>query len=646
MSQHLSGNELRAPGRFELRHRLGQGASGTVFEAFDRERSEVVAIKTVRANDVTNIALLKNEFRAVQDLLHPNLVRLGELFESDGQWFFTMELVPGVSFLDYVRPRQGAFDEARLRDALVQLARGLGALHSAQIIHRDVKPSNVLVTAEGRVVLLDFGIAQELGGRRRAFGDEGEIVGTVTYMAPEQVAGESSAAADWYAVGVMLYEALTGDVPFAGSMAAVLAAKTTDEAPAPRAEGVHLPSDLATLCSDLLRLDSAVRPTGARVLERLGARDEGRGASSSGRIAVFVGRRKEMEALDGAFVEVAGGEAASVVVEGESGVGKSYLVRHFLGRIAAAHPSALLLEARCYERESVPYKAVDGVVDDLRVVLERMDEAERREILPPGARGLVQLFPILAEVCASSAAATHEEIKNPTELRLRVFALLRELLGRLARRAPLLITIDDFQWADADGLALLAEVMRPPDAPPLLLVATVRTSTEVGRGAGEVSLPGAVRYVRVQKLPAGDAEELVHKLLGEEDSRVARAEVSAIIEDAGGHPLFLDELVRRRALGGGAGERVRLDDALWARIERLDADTRRLVELASVAGVPVTPRVAVGAAALSPGELFRALSTGRSARFLRTTGIGEETAVDVYHDRVRASVLARLEPST
>ena len=191
-----AGHPTVLPARFRIVRRLGSGGMGVVYEAVDRNRDETVALKTLRSWDPAGIYRLKKEFRSLAEVAHRNLVTLYELIAHEQSWFYTMELIEGVTFLDYTRG--GASDLADLRAALPQIVEGVMAIHGAGKLHRDLKPSNVLVTRAGRVVILDFGIAAELATSTGAFQSVEEgVVGTVAYMAPEQVRGSALPASDW-----------------------------------------------------------------------------------------------------------------------------------------------------------------------------------------------------------------------------------------------------------------------------------------------------------------------------------------------------------------------------------------------------------------------------------------------------------------
>jgi len=201
-----------------------------------------------------------------------------------------MTVAAGASFFDSLKPASGGLappssgaqaitrrfpvrDIARLRDAFRQLAVGLMAIHAAGKLHRDVKPPNVIVTRSGRVVLLDFGVASDLADRS-GHGVESSMAGTPAYMAPEQATlARATPASDWYAVGVVLYEALATRLPFEGSAPAILFGKAQRTPPPPSAHVEGVPEDLELLAMDLLNADPERRPGGDEILARLeGAR--------------------------------------------------------------------------------------------------------------------------------------------------------------------------------------------------------------------------------------------------------------------------------------------------------------------------------------------------------------------------------------
>jgi serine/threonine protein kinase len=397
--------------RFRLIRLLGAGGMGVVYEAQDRERNVRVALKTLRSLSGDSLLRFKQEFREFQNLRHEHLVQMHELFFDEGEWFFTMELLAGIDFISWVRPRpdddpfpadvapaanletqptvtapglrrrRGELDEARLRAALPQLVTGVVALHDAGKIHRDLKPSNVLVKADGRVVLLDFGLATEmLRQRDQAEKSSNDIVGTVEYMAPEQASGRVvGPEADWYALGVMLYEALTGQVPVTGHALEVMMAKQRIDAPSPLKVSPEAPRDLAELAARLLSFNPSARPGGKELLERLGRRPSGpRPALTRSSVAaanLFVGRETELAVLTEKAEEARHGTVA-LAITGESGIGKSALVRRFTEGLLRDDPQSVVLWGACYEAENVPFKAIDGLVDSLSAAMRKLAKAD------------------------------------------------------------------------------------------------------------------------------------------------------------------------------------------------------------------------------------------------------------------------------
>jgi hypothetical protein len=610
---------------------------GEVYEALDRDRSDVIAIKTLARTDGDTFARFKREFRALQSTAHQNLVSIGELVCADGLWFFTMELVDGTHFLEYVRG-----DGNKLRLALRQLVVGLRALHEAGFVHRDVKPSNVMVTREGRVVILDFGLVTTLDPSRQS--SVNGPIGTVEYMAPEQATGRQvGEAADWYSVGVMLYEALTGAMPHSGHALQILVAKQEVEPQAPETLAADAPHDLSKLCMDLLAIEPDKRPNGTAIARRLGLDpdlDRTHRTSTPTPSPAFVGRERECAELEASAVFV-GKQPRIHLVIGESGIGKSELVARFARSFAARDPEVVLLSGRCYERESVPYKALDGVIDGLVQVLARMPVEEVRELLPARPALLMRLFPAFHRVAAiATAPLTEHEIGEPHELRRRMFIALRELLAEVARKRSVVITIDDLQWADADSFILMRELLRGVRAPHVLVLATVRGE--------DTALETALRDLPVERTRLGPLNDDECRALAESvvPGAAARFDLARVSREAGGHPMFLQEVLRHLALTGGGEAGATLDDALSARIALLRTEARMLLEIVCIAGAPLSYETAAEASRLDATTMARAAASLRVATLVRETQRGRRLALEPYHDRVRETVDRRIDAGT
>ena len=659
--------------RFEVIGNLGTGGMGLVCEAFDRERGMRVAVKSLKQLSAAQLLRLKREFRALRDVRHPNLVSLGELFEENGLWFFTMERIHGTDLLSWVgaerrvgkepgdaattsgeRPKyvpgrggmadtgerpsvtSAAYDEARLRDAIAQLAVGLAALHRRGIVHRDVKPSNVLVDASGRVVLLDFGVVAEIH-RELA---ETEIVGTAAYMAPEQArGGVPTEAADWYAVGVLLYRIFAGVLPIdANTRVEMLARKVETDPPPLERLAPSAPKELVGLATRLLARHPDDRPREPEILRVLGV-DRLPNASSIHDTPPhrFVGRREELRELIDAWSTSRVHGCVTMLIEGASGVGKTSLVDEALDQLRDESPSLWVLRSRCHERESVPYNALDGLVDQLGQALQEISTAVRQRI----GRGfdieaLVQLFPTLR---VARGLGAHAEV-NPDPVRRReaAFTALKGVLRRVARRYPLALVLDDLHWMDADSQALLQELCRGSDAPEALVVLIRRPMPRAKDPLGRM----ADRHLSIGELPSSDALALIDVL--KTVYGTAEVDLRSAVENVGGHPLLLDELVRHVGTAGKAPTHD-LDSAIRHRIAELPRASRDLLELLGVAGAPISQELAARAMYLSPEEFAKALAPLEVGRLVRMSGMRRVDTLETYHDRFREALFDGLSVS-
>lgn len=660
---HPMGQKIMGDGRFFLERRLGSGSAGSVYAAYDRRRREHVALKTLhKRRDGDALYAFKREFRSLADVAHPNLVTLYELFADDQQCFFTMELIDGVDFLDHVRP-EGELAEERLRRALAQLAAGISALHQAETLHRDLKPSNVLLTFDSRLVILDFGLALDRRFNFQPQSFDGGFAGTLAYMAPEQANGEPSVpATDWYAFGSMLFEALTGQVPFDGPLVEILNRKLRGDPPDPTAfVDQPLPDDLAQLCHRLLARAPDQRPTENEIRWQLSPRSEAspdsthggvpQGGKSSGTVtAAFIGREKELATLELAWATTRQRQAVAVYVHGESGMGKTTLVRAFLEYLvsddsATGSPAAavVVLTGRCYERELVPYKALDGVVDSLSRFLNQQDR-RAASWLPHDIRALTRLFPVLRRVDAvERAAGGGRDSPDRLTLRRRAFAALRQLLGRVAENFPLVLAIDDLQWADADSALLLQDLLREPEAPPLLLIASFRSEEIEGQPFLRhlLAQTGDQRRheLRLGPLDGVAATRLVDHLLGSTTPGLEGLR-RTIVQEAAGSPFFIEQLATYAlASDSTLSSIVNLGEMLDQRVRRLPEGSRALLQVLALASGPLDGRLAFEAADLE-GDERPVIAALRSANLTRSSGSAGR--IELYHDRIRESISDRL----
>ncbi len=662
--------------RFEIRHPLGSSGMGVVYAAWDTALEQHVALKTTHRLDPLGLALFKNEFRALADIDHPNLVRLYQLFgdPADEQWFFTMELVDGPPLLAWlwgddghagtptaspsellaetdpalrttfepgpgqggpwpVRPPPPPAVEQRLRSALIQLTRGVSALHARGLVHRDIKPDNVRVDGDGRVVLLDFGLAVRPDGTAGEGHSGGFVVGTRGYMSPQQARGMPPGESDdWYSVGALLYHALTGRPPI-----------RLDDRPPPL-DATGRPATLVALTRALLQTEPDARPGADDILLQLGAPPAARRAPAD-----LVGRRAIFGALDRARARCAAGQPSLTHLWGPSGVGKSFAVEAWLGEHETGvgdGTGALVLRGRSHRREDVPFGPFDSLVDDLARRLTRWPD-ETQGLVPVHAAALVRQFPALTRVHALAGLDAPEEA-DPRALRQRALAALREMLLRITRHRPVVLFLDDVQNGGLDAAALLSALLAPPGAPPVHIISCARRTDgspliDALQSAAEASgTPWAECCVPVGPLPAAESRQLAQRLLGPDasDERVER-----VVTESQGHPFLIAELATRARMRLDVPEaQLSLDEAIRARVADLPQAARAALEIIALAGRPLPPRTILAAAGLE-ADGHRALATLRAASLARG-GLAPRSPIEPWHDAITRAVADGLDTTS
>jgi predicted ATPase len=465
---------------------LGRGGMGLVYKARQHSLDRPVALKVLPAEcacDPVWLARFRREALTASALNHPNICTIYDTGESAGRPFLSMELVEGrtLDLLTHRRP-----PVAELAGLFGQAARALAAAHAAGVVHRDIKPTNLMVRDDGIVKVLDFGLARRLataGGPTRgpAGGetDPGTRVGTLLYMSPEQARAEPvGTATDVFALGVVLYELAAGQHPFPADSASSILHAIAAQPPLPPARlNPEVPAALDALILQMLAKDPRLRPTAAEVEGALAdlaenrAGPPGKPPPGPGRPPT-VGRQPERAALRAAFESAAGGRGLLLCVTGEPGLGKTTLVEDFLDELAAGGRPCGVGRGRCSER-------LAGAEAYLPF-LEALDTLLQTDGSGAAAQMLKRLAPTwsaqLARPTASDPSLGDGRAEAEAVSQARRKRELGVFLRELSRLRPVVLFLDDVHWADPSSTDLLAYLGSRCAELPLLLVLTYRPS--------------------------------------------------------------------------------------------------------------------------------------------------------------------------
>jgi eukaryotic-like serine/threonine-protein kinase len=575
--------------------------------------------------DVLRLTLAR-EFRLLSSLRHPNIISVLDYgFDEELSPYFTMELLEGASTI--LAAGSGAPVAVKV-GLIAQMLQALAYLHRRGVIHRDLKPGNVMVV-DGRVKVLDFGVSTL---RERDVHRERFIVGTLAYMAPEVLMGApATEASDLYAVGVIAYELFAGRYPFDTRSVSAL----RDEILHKRPSLDMLDERVSPIIGALLAKRPEERPESvddvlAALADRTGqalAVETAATRESFLQAAELVGRDAELIELAMMLADAAGGRGGGALVGGESGVGKSRLIDELRAR--ALVDGVVVLRGQT-EREGGPYHAFREVLRGLvlRVEPDDFEAAVLSAVVP-------DLASLLGREVRPRAAL------DPEAAHARLFSAIEALL--LRHREPTLVLLEDLQWAGSESLRLLAEIARTAQKLPLLFVGTYRDDERPGLPS---DVPG-VRTLKLRRLGGEGIAALAASMLGEAGRRPEV--ISRLTRETEGNPFFLVEVVRALAEDAGALSRVGVEPMpktvapggmhliVRRRLDQVPRRARPLLEVAAVIGRAIDPALMQR---VEPGvDLDAWIETCADVAVLEVA----EKSYRFAHDKLREGLLAELD---
>jgi predicted Ser/Thr protein kinase len=615
--------------RYRIDAEIGQGGMGTVYRGFDSVLERKVAIKVLSRVDLGTEGRerLLSEAQMAAKLNHPNVVTVHDVGEEEGIPFIVMEYVEGKT-LSENHPENLSETLGIIR----QLCRGLEHAHAQGIIHRDLKPENVVITKDGTVKLMDFGLAQSVASR---YTTEGMVAGTVFYLAPEQALGQQiDQRTDLYSLGVMLYELTTGELPFmADDSIAVISQHLHAPVVPPRAKNDVISPPLDGLIVSLLSKQPQHRPASVRAVREFLESGEILDAKAApveefsvlerivrGR---FVGRENELQIARAMWQKAAAGDGHLLLISGEPGIGKTRL-RHEIVTLAEVSGGKALIGAN-YAESGAPYGAFRQI---LREALSLNFE------IPNDV--LANLLTLNPELQHRYPDLPDTEPKDPQIEQQSLFESMVVLCTTLSDRTPLLLVIEDAQWADSGTLSMLRYLARNTRHQRMMIVITSRElELDEARPFHEVLLDFdrecLVRRLKLNRLNRRQTGDLLAILFADE---ITPEFLDGIYRETEGNPFFIEEVCKALVDSG----KLYFKDGQWHRpsIEEL--------------GIPQSVRVAVQSRVYKLPEeqqeiLYQAAVLGREFDFdilFKASDVDEDTLIDALESAERSLLIEEL----
>jgi serine/threonine protein kinase/tetratricopeptide (TPR) repeat protein len=677
---------------------LGQGGMGVVFRARHKDSGRPVALKTVKAPKLASFAALRQEIEFLREARHPGIVEVVDYDLSAGDPWYAMELLEGKTLESWnaelwrnpaesgPRPVAGG-PLAPLLRVYATLCEPLAFVHTAGIVHCDLKPSNVFIRQELRPVLMDFGLVTRARGTigREALDVSGRLRGTLPYMAPETLRSEMpDARADVYALGCMLYESLTGRPPFVADTAARiremhLAAQAqpvsslVEGAPPSldvllgralakdRVDRIGHAVDVGTWLADILS-EVNPSPTQPRFSHR-------RTTSQTHLFRSALAGREGDVALLTSHLSSSAEQGALMLISGESGIGKTFLATEVAQHAASSGMRVVIGE--CTPRAPTTSSAGAGSAPLLpfRRLFEMIGDhcrqagpSETELLLSPHAGVLAPVFPALFELPALFQLGP-PPVASPLPgmaARERIIQAVADLLAAFATRRRLLIALDDLQWADDLTMAVLQALDQDYlKRVPVVILGTYRSDERTEGLTALASRAGAISC-ELGRLTVESMRQLVAGMLGMPDP--PEALIHYVHEQAEGIPFFAGEYLRALVHDGvlvrnqgswslrdgptAKKEDIRtalpekLGELIAHRLGKLSSDAAAVVRAAAVAGRTFSSELLAAVMARPTPDIERDLLPSVSSLIVVAATQGYRFA----HDKLRENLYASVTP--
>jgi predicted Ser/Thr protein kinase len=641
-------------GRYRIDALIGAGGMGAVYRAYDSTLKRPLAIKVLR--DSSSDHQLLREAQNASALSHPAICTIYEVGGENGASFIAMEFVDGEPLS--LKIANGPLETSDVLRYGIEVADALAHAHERGVIHRDLKAANVIVSANGRVKVVDFGLARRLDPELADAPTLGSIsgpdvtIGTPYAMAPEQVrAGKLDHRTDVWALGVLLYEMAAGYQPFVGGSLPELMAAILRDQPAPlRLSPAAAP--IRAIIETCLAKDRDKRYQRAddvkRALEGVAQAATSSGRSGRGvatatttmqrppllertpRESAFVGRERERGQLMEAWTLAKAGRRQLCMLAGEPGIGKTRLSLEFARQ--CADENAIVLVGRCDEEALVPYQPF---VEAIGWYARTAPEDALRAAIPANGGGDLGAF-------APEFLARLPDLPEPTPMnaagqRYRLFENVSAFLSAVSSGAPVLMFLDDLHWADKPTLSMLRHVVRGSEPASLLMIGTYRES-EVAAGhplgdlLADLRREPSVTRVAVSGLEAGEVGALMAAL---SDARVPSSLARQVVESTGGNPFFVSEMTRHlNETGSGSGLPEGVREVILGRVSRLSEPCVRALTLAAVVGREFDLDLLEAFAEIPENDLLDAIDEARQAQLV-DEAVGKPGRYSFHHALIR-----------